>query len=233
MLPKIELRSASRIVYEELKKAIITRSLQAGAPLVERDLAELMGVSRTPVHEAINRLESEQLVLRLPNKRAAVAEISLNDLMQLYTIRTALEVLAVRWGMPHMTPEVIAKLKKNLSRMKQYGEADDLERVAQMNAEFHRIIMETAQSRHLTMFLEKIHDSVRLFRIQSVHTPNRVGTIIRDHGEIIRTFENRDVEGAIQHISEHLQSALEALLSQYRQTQGAPVSGTTREERSE
>lgn len=216
MLPKVHPRNTNQIAYEELKKAIISGVLQPGVALVERDLAEQMGISRTPVHEAINRLESEHLAMRLPNKRVVVAEISLEDLIHLYTIRTDLEVLAVRWSMPRTTSATIDKLKKNLARMVQYGKAEDLERVLETNVQFHRIIMETASSWYLSMFLEKIHDSVRLFRGQSVYLPGRVEAIIRDHENIIRAFQDRDETVAINYITAHLQGALDGLIAQYR-----------------
>lgn len=224
MLARVKTQGTSQLVYEELKKAIISGTLSPGSALVERDLAEQMGVSRTPVHEAINRLEAEHLVLRLPNKRVVVAEISLEDLVQLYTIRSNLEVLAVKWAMPRMTPVLLDTMRKNITRMGQYGKADDPERMAQLNFAFHRCILDAGQSWYLAMFMDKIHDAVRLFRVHSVYLPGRVEAIIRDHENILKAFEERDEEAAIRHITAHVEGALKALIDQYHPGgEGAPV----------
>lgn len=215
MLPKVKTQGTNQLIYEELKKAIINGTLSPGSSLVERDLAELMGVSRTPVHEAVNRLEAEHLVLRLPNKRVVVAEISLEDLVQLYTIRSNLEVLAVKWAMPRMTPAILEAMRKNIDRMAQYGYTDDAERMAQLNSGFHRCILDAGQSWYLTMFMEKIQDSVRLFRAQAIYLPGRVSAIIRDHENILHAFTQRDEETAIRHITAHVEGALQALVDQY------------------
>ena len=216
MLPKLQLKDANQMVYDELKKAIISGLLTSGSPLVERELAAHLGVSRTPVHEAINRLEAEHLVQRLPNKRTVVARISEQDLVQLYTIRTQLEELAISWAMPHLDDEVLEKLRDNLRRMAHYGNAGDAERIAGLNTAFHNIIVETSRSWYLSAFMENIQDAVRLFRGHAVYLPGRVEHILDEHTRLVQALEARDEEAALKHIRAHVWSALEALLAQYR-----------------
>ena len=216
MLSQVKAQGTNQLVYEELKKAIISGALSPGASLVERDLAEQMGVSRTPVHAAINKLESEHLVFRLPNKRVVVAEISLEDLVQLYTIRGNLEALAAKWAMPHMTRATFNAMRNNISRMSQYGRAGDQERVAQLNVAFHRCILDAGSSWYLSMFMDKIYDAVRLFRVHSAYLPGRVEAVIMDHENILQAFENRDEEAAIHHLTSHVKGALHTLIDLYR-----------------
>ena len=215
MLAKIRTQGTSQIAYEELKKAIISGKLTSGVPLVERDLAAQLGVSRTPVHEAINRLEAEHLVHRLPNKRVVVAEISATDLQQLYTIRASLEVLAAKWAIPRITPGVITAMENNLDRMEHYGKTFDHERISQLNVAFHRIILDTSKSWYLSMYMDKIHDATRLFRAQSTYLPGRIEAIIKDHREIVQAFESKDEESAIRCITKHVEDAWHALVDQY------------------
>jgi DNA-binding GntR family transcriptional regulator len=87
--------------------------------------------------------------------------------------------------------------------------------MAQLNMAFHRCILDTGQSWYLAMFMDKIHDAVRLFRVQSIYLPGRVAAIIRDHEDILRDFEERDEEAAIRHITAHVDGALKALIDQY------------------
>lgn len=228
MLSRIHTQGTNQLVYDELKKAIIKGALSPGTPLVERDLAERLGVSRTPVHEAINRLEAEHLVIRLPNKRVIVAEVSLEDLRHLYTIRANLEVLAAKWAMPHMTPAILDTMRQNIDRMAQYNETGDTERMAQLNSAFHHCILDAGKSWYLTMFMDKIHDAVRLFRVQSIYHPGRVEIIIRDHKDILRAFEERDEEAAVRHITAHVMGALQVLVEQYQPAdKSAPVPDVT------
>lgn len=211
-LAKIEAKDINEIVYEELKKAIIGGSLSSGSSLVERELASTLGVSRTPVHEALNRLETERLVQRLPNKRVVVARVSRTDLVQLYTIRSGLEELAVSWAMPNLNKEIISKLRLNLKRMAQYREAEDGIRVAELNYEFHNIIVEASQSMYLSMFMKNIQDAARLFRGHAVYLPGRVASIVADHTALVQAMEDRDQAKALLTIRSHVQGALDALL---------------------
>ena len=221
MLPKILSQSTNQLVYDSLKKAIISGQLAPGSPLVERNLTEQLGVSRTPVNQAINRLEAENLVFRLPNKRVIVAQISLKDLHHLYTLRACLEVQAVKWAIPRITPAVIELMESNIERMAHYGKAQDHERITQINVAFHRIIHEAGDSLYLSMFMDKIQDATRLFRGQSIYYPGRIEAIIKDHQDITRAIERKDEDAAVRHIMDHVNGALHALVDQYNPTDGA------------
>ena len=214
MLPRLpERKSLSATVLEKLRAAILEGKIPPDTRLVERSLSEEMGISRTPVHEALNRLVNEKLVKKLPNNGFVVARIEKKDIVQLYTIRLHLETLAVQWALPGLTPQIIDRLKKNVARMERYVLKSDMERATEANAQFHQIILSAAQSHVLVDFVELLQRNVRLFRMHSVSLPGRSAQVVAEHKEIIETLERRDEEQAVASMKAHLNNALNLVLS--------------------
>lgn len=214
MISKLpEVKSLSERAFEELRSAILAGKIPPGTRLVERTLAESMGISRTPVHDALNSLVAKRLVKKLPNKGFVVARLEKKDIVQLYTLRLHLETLAVQWALPNLTAGILENLRKNVKRMEACAHHTDMECIIEANVEFHRIILSAADSSILTGFIEQVQSNARLFRIRSVNTPNRIPRVIEEHRNIIDALERRDETAAGECIRIHLGNALNSILA--------------------
>ena len=194
-------KSLSERAFEELRSAILEGKIPPGTRLVERTLAESMGISRTPVHDALN------------SKGFVVARLEKKDIVQLYTLRLHLETLAVQWALPNLTAGILEKLRKNVKRMEACASRTDMECIIEANVEFHRIILSAADSSILTGFIEQVQSSARLFRIRSVNTPNRIPRVIEEHRNLIAALEKGDEAVAAECIRIHLGNALNSILT--------------------
>ena len=128
------------LVFEALKEAILTQKLHPGERLLESELAVELGVSRTPVREAIRRLEQENLVVMIPRKGAYVAGISLKDIHEVYEIRAALEALALELAAAYITDEELAELARQVSEEEAMTEDGRLNEIIFIDSSFHDLI---------------------------------------------------------------------------------------------
>ena len=213
MLSKLpERKSFSKTVHEKLRSAILEGKINPGSRLVERALAEKMGISRTPVHEALNVLVAEKLVKKMPNNGFVVARIEENDIIQLYTIRMHLETLAVQWALPNLTPKTINRLKKNVARMEKCILKSDMGGAVEADSQFHQTILYESQNNVLVDFVELLQRNVRLYRMYSFSLPGRSAQITAEHKEIIETLEKRDEAQAAECMKKHLNNAMSSIL---------------------
>lgn len=201
--------------FEELRSAILEGKIPPGTRLVERTLAEDMGISRTPVHDALTGLVKELLVKKLPNKGFVVSRIEKKEIIQLYSLRLHLEILALQWALSNLTSDLLRKLKNNVSRMEQCALKEDIKCIVRANFEFHQMILAAADSQILTSFIEQVQANARLFRIRSVSSPNRIQMVIEEHRKLISALEKKDEEGAVNCIKSHLDNALNAILATF------------------
>jgi DNA-binding GntR family transcriptional regulator len=209
MIEKLPVNKKLRqLATEELRTAILEGKIAPGTRLVERILAEEMGISRTPVHDALNRLVTENLVKKLPNNGFAVAQVERKDIIELYTIRLRLEPLAVEWAMPNISPFIIKKLKKNIERTEKCLSKSDVACIKEMNIQFHQILLSAAQSHVLASFIEQAQINSRLFRIRSLSAPDRTAQVIVEHKTIVEALEKADVTTAVESMTKHLTNAL-------------------------
>lgn len=213
MLSKLPDRKIlSETVMEKLRAVILGGEISPGTRLVARVLAEKMGVSRTPVHEALNGLVAEKLVKRTLNNGFVVASIEKKDIVQLYTIRLHLETLAIQWVLPNLAPKVIDRLKKNVARLEKYVLKADVKGIIETNVQFHQILVSAAQSNILADFVELLQRNARLFRIHSVSLSGRPAQVVAEHKAIVEALEKRDETEAVACMKSHLNNALNSLL---------------------
>ena len=137
------------VVFNTLRQAILRGELQPGERLMEIQLAQRLGVSRTPVREAIRKLELEGLVLMIPRRGAEVAEITRQDLEDVLEVRAALEELAVKDACEHITDEQLQDLKKAANEFKRSLEGTDLVACAEADIHFHEIIYAATNNKRL------------------------------------------------------------------------------------
>ena len=206
-------KNAREAAFEKIKEAIIKGHFKPGEKLVEQTLAQEMGVSRTPVREAIRRLEAEGFVVSIPRKGVVVSRADKEEIVQLYSIRAELEGLAARWAIENADEDDMRKLDEAISRMEETAASGDLDGVVQSNTLFHDAISQASKSRILCTLLKTLQDNIQRFRFQSLHLPGRPVAALAEHKEIVAAIKEKKAEEADRLLKEHLQNACAAALA--------------------
>ncbi|MEW6623921.1 MAG: GntR family transcriptional regulator [Bacillota bacterium] len=199
------------MVFNRLLDDILNGVYQPGETLVESKLAEKLGVSRTPIREAIKQLELEGLVTPLPNRRVIVQGVTEKDIDDIYMIRKRLEGLAARWAVANITEEELDDLKKTMDLMEFYTEKGQLEQVQELDAKFHSIIFQASKSKPLRFVLSNFHQFVRKARGDSLMVTGRLHKALEEHRNILKAIISNDPEAAEQAMKRHVLSAKDNL----------------------
>jgi DNA-binding GntR family transcriptional regulator len=198
-----------------LRAAILGGELHAGARLGEVELAEQLGVSRTPVREALRRLATEGLVELLPNRGAYVTEWSAADLEDIYELRATLESHASRRAATRITDEEIAELERLCDLMEacsRDGSEEALDRLADRNADFHRLILDAAGSTRLTTLVAAVVQVPLAIRTFHRYSPGALRRSAGHHRELTEAFRARSPEWASAVMQSHILAARSVLL---------------------
>ncbi len=198
------------IVFESMREAIIGGVLKPGERLMEIQLAEEMGVSRTPVREAIRKLELEGLVVMIPRKGAYVAEVSLKDLANVFEIRAALEGLAASLAAERVTDDEVEKMERLL--LYKEGENQTIEDIVITDTDFHAMVYNASRNERLVQMLENLREQIQRFRATSLAVPGRVRDAIEEHRAIVEALARHDMEGAKELAEGHIASAESVML---------------------
>ena len=185
-------------VFQTIRDDILKGKYEENDELREATLGKELGVSRTPVREALRQLELEGLVNIIPNKGAYVTGISDKDVHDIYMIRSMLEGLCVRWATEHITQE-------------QLEELDEIIQLTELDGRFHQILYEASQSRILDHVLSDFHKYVQLARRASVKTEERAIKSIDEHNEILNAIKAKDAEKAGDLATIHIMHVMENL----------------------
>lgn len=200
------------VVYEYLRTAIINGLIKPGERLVEKEYAEKFNISRTPVREALRKLEIEGLVENIPRKGDIVKGIDLTDMLEIFAIRQALEPLVVKTAMENITPEDIIKLQKTVEEMTCSAHRDDTGAVLKAFQDFHDILINVSNMPRLSAIISQLKDYLGRFRTISLSDPTRRTQAINEHNEILQAIIAKDKGTAEQLIASHLSSARQSLV---------------------
>ena len=148
------------VVFKTLRQAILKGELEPGERLMEIQLAERLGVSRTPIREAIRKLELEGLVLMIPRKGAEVAKISENNLRDVLEVRRSLEELAIDLACQRMTEEELSELKKTEERFAKAIQTGEVMEIAQTDESYHEIIYNSTKNQKLVQILNNLREQM-------------------------------------------------------------------------
>ena len=190
-----------------IKENIVTMELKPGSLVSETELAKELGVSRTPVREALRMLEQEKLVLLIPRKGAQVLDMSADDIKNIMEIRGALEVLAMKHACKNMSKEKIDEMKAlNVEFEKAFKEKDD-QRVSDVDVLFHNIIMESANNDVLCVLVNNMRTRAYRYRIASAYLAIKETseTVIEHHKQIVEAIENHTEEEGVAIMAEHIE----------------------------
>lgn len=195
------------VVFENLRGAIVEGKLKPGQRLMEVQLAEQLGVSRTPVREAIRKLELEGLVVMLPRKGAYVANMSLKDLMDVLEIRASLEGLAASLAAERITDEDIKKLESIVEEFNYSINESDVEALLRQDVEFHECIFKSTNNKKLHQLINSLWEQVYRFRVTYISDYDSTVNIVEEHKMILDAIKRRDSKLAKQYAMQHIQTA--------------------------
>lgn len=192
------------VVFQTLRKAILKGELKPGERLMEVQLANRLGVSRTPIREAIRKLELEGLVTMIPRKGAEVAEITEKNLRDVLEVRRALEELAVKIACDKITEEGLQRLEVASKKFQDVMYCDDLTLIAETDVEFHEIIYEATGNKRLIQILNNLREQMYRYRVEYLKDYNRHGILADEHEEIVDALCGREKERACRAIVSHI-----------------------------
>jgi DNA-binding GntR family transcriptional regulator len=205
------------MVFESLREAINLGRLRPGERLMEIQLAEEMGVSRTPVREAIRKLELEGFVAMVPRKGAYVAGISVKDIVDVFEIRSSLEALAAGLAAERITDEEMELLERSLVEISEFSTDENIKAIVDGDINFHDIIYKASRNQRLVQIITHLQEQIHRFRMTSLSQPGRTKIALDEHKSIVEAISDRDVELAQQLAREHIENAEQSLLNVMRE----------------
>ncbi|WP_188530075.1 GntR family transcriptional regulator [Sinisalibacter lacisalsi] len=202
-------KTAQKDAYGLILDAIDAGLYKPGERMVESELAERFGVSRTPIREALQRLETQSLLTR-DGRSLVVASLDHNQLAELYAVRAELEGLAARLAAQHAAPEEVRVLREMVEDDR--GLVNDPGALARANRRFHKQIHLASHNRYLVQQLDLVHRTMALLATTSLAVEGRSQTAIDEHDAIVRAIEARDGDGADEALRIHISRAFETRL---------------------
>lgn len=200
-------RSAREIILEELRVAIFDKKLQEGDRLVENNIAKSMGVSRTPVREALRQLEIEGLAINIPRKGTVVKGIGKEDIIEIYDIREVLEGLAVRGACLNISRKEILRLKEIIEAMRRGINENDTDKYIKSHNEYNRIILNGSKNGRLVSQLEYIYEYLKSMRKVTLSNEIRKEKALVEHKNIVEAIEKGNEVLAEKLAREHVVNA--------------------------
>lgn len=199
-----ENRSLTAIIFERVREDILSGKYVNGDKIVEAKLAEELGVSRTPVREALKQLELDGLVESLPNRGVIVKGITDQDIEDIYSIRLAIEAIAARWAVERMEDAEVEQLKEIYDLMEFYTFKEDVQKTFELNTKFHETMYRGTKSRYLEHVLKDFQLFIKSTRNESLKSEGRIDRALEEHKRILDAFHSRDPEQAVEAIVGHL-----------------------------
>lgn len=207
------------VVYQTLRNAILKGELKPGERLMEMKLASKLGVSRTPIREAIRMLEREGLTITIPRRGAQVAQMTLKDMDDVYVIRRSLERLALEYISGKLTSGQIADMRyaqKVFEEAVAEGEHSEIEK---KDWEFHSVIFEATGNTKLVSIMNTLQEQLSRYRWAYLQHNNQFQKLIEEHRQIVNSLEHGSFEECLQAVMSHLDSQEEIIKGVIARTQ--------------
>ena len=192
------------VVFNTLREAILRGDLVPGERLMELQLASKLGVSRTPIREAIRMLEQEGLAITIPRKGAIVAGMTEKDMQDVLEIREALEELSVQVACDKITEEEIAELQKNMKNFEHSLKSGDLKKMAQADVEFHDVIYRATDNPKLISMLNNLREQMYRYRVEYLKNPQNHEQLLKEHEAIYKGIVEKDKDAVTEMIRKHI-----------------------------
>lgn len=199
-------------VYNTLKSKIIDGDLEEGRKITESEITNVMGVSKTPVREALKSLAENGFVTVKRNKRMEIAKISLKDIREVYQIRAVLDGLGARLAAERIKQADIDKFKDIMNKMEEYVNKKDIKAYNNYANQFHGLIMHISANKNLENIINNLREKTDRYRIKSIKFEGRLVESLKEHKEILRVLTERDSRQISELCQTHIENALENIL---------------------
>jgi DNA-binding GntR family transcriptional regulator len=210
-------------VYTRLRDAIRTGTLATGERVREVEIAHWLGVSRTPVRDALRRLESEGLLRHAARRGLIVTELDAQEVLELYALREVLEGMAAALAARYASESELRSLQEIIAQ--QRAAKDDTEKLAELNRQFHEVLYHAARNRYLLQALASLRDSLALLRDTTYSVPGRPAGALSEHVRIYDAIKRQDGSGAELAARKHIRQASNSRLAMILGPAAAPARG--------
>ena len=204
------------VVFNTLRRAILRGELKPGERLMEIQLANKLGVSRTPIREAIRKLELEGLVLMIPRKGAEVAEITEKNLRDVLEVRCALEELAVQLACERIDKREIKELHAAADHFRDVLGSDDITQIAQADEAFHDVIFTATDNGRLIQLLNNLREQMYRYRIEYLKKKECYPQLLKEHAQIMHAIEEHNKEKATEITTQHINNQVDTVVDTLR-----------------
>ena len=210
-----ERKSLGQHVFDNLKQAIIRGDIAPGEWLVESHIAQMLGISRTPVREAIHKLERERLIERQPRGGFTVLGLNRDDIEETFGIRGVLEGYAARLATLKHHPRELTVLEQKVEEFQACLSKKQMDSLPVINTEFHELLYDLSKSPRLIHMINGLRDQIYRFREIILKDPKHAGTSHEDHLQMLKFMRKRDAEGVEKLVREHIQRGQEVVLNDF------------------
>ena len=200
------------VVFNTLRQAILKGELKPGERLMEIDLAEKLGVSRTPIREAMRKLELEGLVVMIPRRGAQVANITEKDLNDVLEVRIALENVAIEKACTRMSKEDMGRLWLAAKEFERTMAEGNLVRLAEADVAFHEIIYRASDNKRLNQVLNNLREQIYRYRVEYLKEEETRNVLVKEHEELTKAIRQRDVKKAQEISFRHIENQRRAII---------------------
>jgi len=205
------------IVYESLRTTIISGIIPVGERIIEKEYAERLNISRTPVREALRRLEVEELVEHIPRIGVVVKRVTTEDAIEVYKIRNNLEVLAATSAMEIITPEQIGEIEKLLDLTEKKNKEGNVEEVIKLFGEFNLKMYEASGMKRLAAMITKLNEYTQRFRNISISQNARREVALMEHRQILKAIIDKNEVEIKELIKKHLEDSIQIVIIEMKE----------------
>lgn len=204
------------VVFNTLRQAILTGELKPGERLMEIHLANRLGVSRTPIREAIRKLELEGLVTMIPRRGAEVAQITEKSMSDVLEVRRAMDALCAELACDRITEEELAKLEVACENFEKATKTKDVKKIAQADVELHDIILQATGNQRLIQLINNLSEQMYRYRFEYIKDFSQHETLVEEHKMIYESLMSRDKERASEAAKVHIDNQKKTIIQQIR-----------------
>jgi len=205
-------RPLRELVLDAIRGAIMNGTLQPRERLMEIQMAEELGVSRTPIREALRKLELEGFIVMVPRKGAYVSDLSFKDIADVFEIRAALEGLAAGLAAERITEEELERMERLLVEKQEAITQDDIGKLVDVDTKFHELMYQASRNVRLGSIISNLREQIQRFRLTSLSYPGRNKLSLEEHKKIVEAIQARDYQLARQLATEHIENAENVLI---------------------
>ena len=203
-------------VYDQVKGMILRGEIPPGKRIIENEVADSMDISRTPVREAVHKLEAEGFLKPLPKGGYEVRGLTISDVEETFNIRSLLESFAAHLAAVRHSDAELVQLEKKIDEFQRYLDRHDLKRLTQINTEFHELLYALSRSPRLIKMVHDLRDEIFLFRKVILNSEDMARLSNKDHREIIEAINKRETKRAERLVRQHILRGKEFVLKEIR-----------------